>query len=90
MKRAEIFEAIEAEREYQQRRWGNEFDHKNTPNDWIAYLTLYAGKAVTLPFDAHVFRTMVLKVATLCVAALEQDDFAPRHYDSGDRIGFVR
>ena len=87
MIRSEIFDYIDAERDYQDRKWGHNFDAKNTPNDWVAYITKYAGQAVTLPYDAEQFRTQLLKVATLCTAALEQADYAPRHYDVGERVG---
>ena len=79
---AEIFEKIATEREYQNQKWGNSFDSKNTPNDWVAYISKYLGQAMTMPFDETTFRTQLLKVATLAVAALEQDKYAPRHYDT--------
>ena len=87
MTRQEVFNAIETERDYQNRKWGNDFDSKNTPNDWVAYISKYLGQAVTMPFNAETFRTQILKVATLATAVLEQDSFAPRHYDTGERIG---
>jgi hypothetical protein len=81
MERANIYRAITEEREYQEEKWGDRFDKLNTPNDWIAYITLYAGKAVTLPWDINAFRKAVLKVAAICVAILEREQYAPRHYD---------
>lgn len=81
MTRQDIFKSIEDERIYQDTKWGTEFDHKNTPNDWVAYIAIYLGKAVTFPMDIEVFRTAILKVASLCVAILEREDYAPRHYD---------
>lgn len=41
-----IFYEISAERKYQQGKWGDDFDSKNTPNDWVAYLTKYVGQSV--------------------------------------------
>lgn len=76
-----IFEAIDHEREYQDGKWGEEFDSKNTPNDWVAYLVAYLGKAVTLPWKEETFRLMLVKVAALCVAALERSNYPARHYD---------
>lgn len=84
MNRPDIYQAIEGERDYQDQRWGNAFDRKNTPNDWVSYIAKYLGQAVTLPWDGDRFRTMLIKIATLCVAALEQMDYAPRHYDVHD------
>lgn len=81
MNRQEIFQAIEAERNYQNGKWGADFDNKNTPNDWVAYIAKYLGNAVTLPWNKAAFRTAILKVATLCVAVLEREEYAPRHYD---------
>lgn len=82
-----ILSEIKAEREYQQGKWGDEFDSKNTPNDWVAYVAIYLGRAVTLPWNKEVFRTSLVKVATLCVAAIEWCDrtngnMPKRHYDS--------
>jgi hypothetical protein len=87
MVRREVFEEIEKERAYQQDKWGNDFDEKNTPNDWVAYMSKYLGQAVTMPFDVEKFRTQILKVATIATAVLEQADYAPRHYDTGERAG---
>jgi hypothetical protein len=81
-----ILDEIEAERKYQDIRWGNGFDSKNTPNDWVAYITNYLGKSVTMPFDDTAFRSNMRKVAALAVAALEQPNYAPRHYDNTDRV----
>ena len=80
--RSEIFEAINSEREYQNQRWGNSFDEKNTPNDWVAYIAKYLGQSVTMPYSDPTFRQQMLKVASLAVAALEQETYAPRHYDT--------
>lgn len=80
-RRSDILDSIGAEREYQNEKWGNSFDSKNTPNDWVAYISKYLGQSVTMPFDDGRFREQILKVASLAVAALEQDSYAPRHYD---------
>lgn len=82
MTRQEIFQEVEFERAYQDKKWGAEFDRLNTPNDWVAYLAAYVGKAVTLPWDRAEFRKRVLQVATICFAILERDDYSPRHYDA--------
>ena len=76
-----VLDSINTEREYQNSRWGVEFDAKNTPNDWVAYISKYLGQSVTMPFDESRFRTQMVKVAALATAALEQDQYAPRHYD---------
>jgi hypothetical protein len=79
---AEVFK----EREYQQSKWGNKFDKKNTANDWVAYIVSYLGRAVTMPWAPLQFRTMLVKTAALCFAAIEWHDrkkgrMPKRHYD---------
>lgn len=74
------------ERTYQQHTFGDTFDSKNTPNDWIAYITSYAGMAVTKPFDPIEFRKRLVQVATICAAAYDHCErsagkMAARHYD---------
>lgn len=82
----EIAQEILAERQYQQKKWGDSFDEKNTANDWMAYILAYAGKAVTLPWDGKTYRAMLVKTAALCFAAIEWFDRTngsppKRHYD---------
>ena len=79
--RNDVYEAIDLEREYQDKKWGKEFDDKNTPNDWVAYIARYLGKAVIFPWSKDAFQTAILKIAALCVAILERDNFPQRHYD---------
>lgn len=81
MTREQVFSLISAEREYQNAKWGSEFDDKNTRNDWVAYISQYLGKAVTFGPDTAQFRNALTKVAALAVAALERENYAPRHYD---------
>ena len=82
-----ILADIRNERAYQIKQWGDDFDKKNTANDWIAYIVKYTARAVTMPWDPRAFRAGLIKVATLCVAAIEQLDenngdlLAKRHYD---------
>ena len=82
MERSEIFALLEKERAYQDERWGRDFDDKNTPNDWVAYIAVYLGRAVTLPYNPLAFRMAILKVAALAIAILEREKYAPRHYDN--------
>jgi hypothetical protein len=85
MERQEILSRIGAERERQNKMWGNAFDAKNTVNDWVAYITRYVSEGAydgsTQKFSEEKFREHLLKAATLCVAALEQGSYSPRHYD---------
>jgi hypothetical protein len=80
----DALDAVESERVYQENRWGSDFDDKNTVNDWVSYITAYAGRAVQAdtPKDAYI---QLMKVGTLAVAAMESfnrnNGFPPRHYD---------
>ena len=54
------------------------FDRTNTQNDWVAYICTYAGRAAAKVFrnikEGHSFRVCILKVAALCLAAIEAYD----------------
>lgn len=80
-----ILNEIEAERTYQDKKWGTKFDDANTVNDWAAYINLYLGRATTMGASKADQRLGMLKAAALAVAALETFDrsngFADRHYD---------
>ncbi|KKN03282.1 hypothetical protein LCGC14_1109180 [marine sediment metagenome] len=88
--RTAIFDEIDAERKRQQEIWGDEFDDKNTPNDWLAFVTRYAARAAHLATvksteTNEAYRSDLIKAATVCVAALEaydrQQGIVPRHYE---------
>lgn len=79
--RREIYKKIDAERKYQDEKWGWDFDTKNTLNDWISYIARYAGRAGSMNISTEEARELLLKAVAIGVAALEQDKFAPRHYD---------
>lgn len=84
--REKIFGEISVEREYQDGKWGTEFDDKNTLNDWITYIGMYGSYAAKMGASKEDQRNNMLKVAALAIAALETFDrkggFAPRHYDN--------
>ena len=56
----------------------NAFDHTNSPNDFIAYITTYAGRAAQRVKSnkerGEDYRINIIKVAALCVAAIEEYD----------------
>jgi hypothetical protein len=84
--RQQVFDEIDQEREYQVNKWGDDFDRRNTPNDWLAYAGAYLGRALTNPWNPQNFRTGLIKVAAICVAAVEWCDktggnMPRRHYD---------
>jgi len=80
-----ILEEISEERKYQDDRWGEAFDDKNTLNDWVAYIAMYSSDAARIDSTPYLQRKHLLKAATLCVAAIEAYDrnkcFPARHYD---------
>jgi hypothetical protein len=96
MARQGIYSEIEAERDRQQRRWGDAADDtKNTPNDWAAFIGHHATRwfgGGFAPYDAatvRAFRAQMIKVATLAVAAVESLDRQARErgkpfYEKGE------
>lgn len=54
------------------------FDKTNTPNDWIAFITAYAGRASAKVArnekEGQTFRANLVKVGALVLAALEAHD----------------
>jgi len=79
--RSKIFAEVEKERAYQQARWGDTVDDTlNTPWMWAAYIGLYSTKWMAgtfAPLKRDVtdsFRTCMVKVACLAVAAIESVD----------------
>ena len=84
-----IFEAIAEERERQDKMWGAGFDDKNTPNDWVSYITHFVSSAAYDgnggQYTLEKFKEGILKAAALCIACLEacerNEGMPPRHYD---------
>jgi hypothetical protein len=91
-----IFDDILKELEYAHERWGDEFDKKNTLNDWVTFINMYACDAAkleysspeSLPQSKKESRKKLIKAAGLCISAIKQLDsnpgnngFALRHYD---------
>jgi len=83
-----ILDDISRERDYQDEKWGAEFDDKNTINDWVSYIAAYAAGAADMGIRPRQQRVDLLKTAALAVAAIEAFDrnggFAPRHYEEDD------
>ena len=75
----DIIEAIITERKRQRELAMNgdtdKYDRTtNLPNDWVAYICAYAGRAATCfrnEREKQDFRTNMIKVAALAVAAIE-------------------
>lgn len=86
--RQKIFDEISAELNNADGQWDEVFDDNNTANDWVAFITAYAGQAVKVKvvgdFNCDQFYTNMKKVAGLAISALEscrRGGPAPRHYD---------
>ena len=67
----QIYNDIKAERCYQDLKWGGaEHDDFHNHRDWVTFIVQYLGRAAA-PED---FRTSMIKVAALAVAAIEWYD----------------
>lgn len=87
-----VLAEVRSEIEYAFSRWGLDFDDKNTANDWVAYIGIYAAAAVKMngidvPFDQEQFISNMRKVASIAVGAIlatERGGPALRHYDASE------
>jgi|WetSurMetagenome_2_1015567.scaffolds.fasta_scaffold02484_17 hypothetical protein len=69
MKKIDVFNEIALEVERQQTLGFD--DSKNTGNDWVAYITAYAGRATTARKNKDLdFHRNMVKVAALAVSAI--------------------
>ena len=88
-------EKVKQERERQQKLWGNEFDDKNTANDWVSFVIHYLGMGSYSGrgknYAPQKFKENLIKAATICVAAADaidrNGDCAPRHYENLPKSG---
>lgn len=72
-----IIKSIVAERQYQEAKWGNDFDDTNTNSQWANYISHYANRnliGVKADQSDEAFRESMVKVATLAVAAIQALD----------------
>lgn len=76
-----ILDEIKTEREYQVTRWGNAADDtKNTPNDFVTYISHHATRWFNGGFAPYgktamdIYRKQMIKTATLAIAAIESLD----------------
>jgi hypothetical protein len=90
MTRQEVYALIDAERDAQDRQWGEAYDDRNTPTEWCALMCRSLGLAFDegRGHDPKRFRKQLVRVAALCVAALEsqarKEPPAPRAIDHRD------
>jgi hypothetical protein len=79
--RQEIYKEIEAERAYQDTRWGTSTDDaKNNPFNWVSYVASYSTKWMKGEFPpftkttVDAFRVSMIKTAAIAIAAVESLD----------------
>jgi hypothetical protein len=74
-----------SERDYQDTRWGIEFDDKNDLDNWVRYIVTYAARASNFQASPSLQRRDLVKVAAIAVAAVQAFDrngvFPARHYE---------
>ena len=76
MARQAIFDLIETERAAQDAKWGGpEHDDAHQMNDFIAYITKHAGRAVDA--KSHEVRDHMIRIAALAVAVVEKIERSP-------------
>ena len=81
---------IAEERARQVKLWGNDFDDKNTANDWVAYVCNYVAAGAYVgrqeKYTPKRFREHLAKAAGLCISAMlaidRNGDCTPRHYEN--------
>ncbi len=80
-----ILEEVMAERKYQDRLWGTDFDDLNDLDNWARYVMTYCARATDPRATPAKQRRDMMKVAAIAVAACEAFDrnghFPPRHYE---------
>jgi len=72
-----IFDEVDAERDEQDTKWGADFDDRNTPYNWAAYIGQYSTRHLIgdpRQVSEATFRADMVKVAALAIAAIESID----------------
>ena len=84
------FTAVTEERIYSLTQWDEEdFDDKNTLNDWVTYICMYATESAKMARrdDPTAIYDKLIKAANLALSAarrVREGTVAPRHYDGDD------
>jgi hypothetical protein len=78
MKRPDVYKLIDGERDYQDKKWGGEFDDKEwSGGDWIIFIERYVAEAKSKIGYPDVMDS-VRKIAALAVACMEYNETKPR------------
>ncbi len=81
------YDALKREQDYAHEKWGDEFDDRNTLNDWVTYAAMYSTDAARMDCqnDQDWQYRMLIKAAGLLMAAatrVREDRLTARHYDA--------
>jgi len=92
-----IAKEVQLIRVTQEGLWGSDFDAKNTPNDWVAFIThylglaTYTGRGPVSDYTPERFRENMLKVSAIAQAAVAVIDAegkcGARHYENLPKSG---
>jgi len=79
--RLEVYEAIDGERDYQDKKWGSQFnDSEWSIGDWLIFMERYVEEAKgRIGYDVEALDS-VRKIAALAVACMEYNG-APKRID---------
>lgn len=83
-----ILEDIGLEVTRAKQQWGEDFDRKNTLNDWVTYAGMYATRAAEMGRTPEEQEKYLRKAAGLLINAIDmlrREGFSPRHYDGQTR-----
>lgn len=87
MKRAEVYELIEGERAYQEKKWNadtTESEGLHSPGEWLVYMQDYLSEAIHMasrnpdPLGTNLAMENIRKITGMGVAAMEQIETNPR------------
>jgi hypothetical protein len=70
-----IYDEIKAERTVQDAKWGGpSHDDEHVPSDWIRFIEEHAARACEWRSNMPKFRSQMVRIAALAVAAVESHD----------------
>ena len=85
--REEIYREVDRERYRQDKKWGGpKHDDEHSHKEWVGFLVQNASRCLNLDESFHDFRTCMVRVAALAVAAIESNDrqYPPPKFEKVD------
>lgn len=85
--RSEVYEAIDTEREYQDKKWGTDENHYHSLAEWLVYIENYVNEAKHIatrlpePLSSQKVLDIMRKVTAMGVCAMEQHGAPKRDID---------